>query len=125
MKVKISGVEYDFENGVSGAGIGTLRELKRITQERVFDDETGEASWFPGVTPESFTKVDLSELTDNALRHLQALVWIVRRGNGERVTWDECDIPPGQIELIVDDEPEGSEGSPDPKVLEPGGVEAE
>lgn len=108
MKLKISGVEYDFEEGVSGAGIGTLRELKKITAERVFDDVTGEPSWFPGVTPESFAAVDFTGAMDNSLLlHLQALVWLVRRTNGDKATWDDCDISPADIEFVVDDgEPE-------------------
>lgn len=107
MKLKISGQEYDFEEGVRGAGIGTLRTLKKLTQERVYDDATGEPSWFPGVTPESFAEVDFTVgIDDNVLRHLQALVWLVRRTNKEDVTWDDCDIPPGEIEFVADDDEE-------------------
>lgn len=109
MKLKISGVEYDFEAGVRGAGIGTLRTLKKITAERVFDDVTGEPSWFPGVTPESFDEVMQSgfDVTDdNSLRHLQALLWLVKRTAGEQVTWDDCDISPTEIEIIPDEVPE-------------------
>ncbi len=111
MKFVIAGRDYD----VASLGKVSLFDLLELKKSTGIDLDTMQQRLTEFDDREKFPRPEMVMGSADHLLALGALVWLVRRRNGELLTLEQaCDFPLDELEVVLDED-DVVEAAPDPQ----------